>query len=90
MTQFLFSSPWYEKIHVSPGADDLQLPQDFAKELGNAMSVMSEPDQFDIFTSEEAIKEMFNPLNQVDIDMLTDSGLVTDAATEDSFKLDKL
>ena len=72
------------------GADDMyRLPLDFAKDLGNAITGMTDIDT-DFLTNDEAFKAGLDPLDLDEIQMLTDSGLVADPATEDSFKLDRL
>lgn len=70
------------------GADDTNAyQQDFAKELGNAITGMSE--NFDFFASdEEVLKVGLGPLDFDGLQMLTDPNLITDPATEDSFKLE--
>lgn len=69
------------------GADDLSR-QDFARELGNAITGFNDFDA-DYLPEEEALKIGLVPLDIDDVQMLTDPNLVTDAATEDSFKLDR-
>ncbi|XP_056022511.1 CREB-regulated transcription coactivator 1-like isoform X8 [Ostrea edulis] len=73
---------------VFNGADDTNAyQQDFAKELGNAITGMSE--NFDFFASdEEVLKVGLGPLDFDGLQMLTDPNLITDPATEDSFKLE--
>ena len=66
-----------------------RLPLDFAKDLGNAITGMTDIDT-DFLTNDEAFKAGLDPLDLDEIQMLTDSGLVADPATEDSFKLDRL
>lgn len=72
---------------IFTGADDLSR-QDFAKELGNAITGFNDFDT-DFFPVEEAWKMGLDPLDLDAVQMLTDPNLVTDAATEDSFKLDR-
>ena len=67
------------------GADDLR--QDFAKDIGSAMAGMPDSFDSDLFLSDEALKDGLDPL---DLQMLTDPNIVTDPATEDSFRLDRL
>ncbi|XP_033750080.1 CREB-regulated transcription coactivator 1-like isoform X6 [Pecten maximus] len=77
--------------YLFPGVDDnLMGKQDFAKELGNAITGM--PDGFDteFFTSDEALKVGLDPLDLDGLQMLTDPSMLTDPATEESFKLDRL
>ncbi|XP_014786714.1 CREB-regulated transcription coactivator 1 isoform X7 [Octopus bimaculoides] len=73
--------------NTNPGADDLSR-QDFARELGNAITGFNDFDA-DYLPEEEALKIGLVPLDIDDVQMLTDPNLVTDAATEDSFKLDR-
>ncbi|XP_036363860.1 CREB-regulated transcription coactivator 1 isoform X5 [Octopus sinensis] len=73
--------------NTNPGADDLSR-QDFARELGNAITGLNDFDA-DYLPEEEALKIGLVPLDIDDVQMLTDPNLVTDAATEDSFKLDR-
>ncbi|KAI8792921.1 CREB-regulated transcription coactivator 1 isoform X1 [Biomphalaria glabrata] len=72
-------------------ADDMcRLPLDFAKDLGNAITGMSDSFDADFLTNDEAFKAGLDPLDFEEIQMLTDASLVADPATEDSFKLDRL
>ena len=74
-----------------PGVDDAFSRQDFAKDIGNAMAGMS--DSFvdtDFFGADEALKMGLDPLDLDGLQMLTDSSLVTDPATEDTFRLNRL
>ncbi|XP_061172377.1 CREB-regulated transcription coactivator 1-like isoform X4 [Saccostrea echinata] len=75
---------------VFNGADDTNsYQQDFAKELGNAITGMSENFADDLFASdEEVLKVGLGPLDFDGLQMLTDPNLITDPATEDSFKLE--
>lgn len=76
---------------LSAGADDMcRLPLDFAKDLGNAITVMGDSFDTDFLTADEAFKAGLDPLDLEEIQMLTDASLVADPATEDSFKLDRL
>ena len=75
------------------GVDDSSQRHNFniAKDIGNAMAGM--PDVFDdadLFTSEEALKVGLDPLDLDGLQMLTDPSIVTDPATEDQFRLDRL
>lgn len=72
------------------GADDTNsYQQDFAKELGNAITGMAENFADDLFGSdEEVLKVGLGPLDFDGLQMLTDPNLITDPATEDSFKLE--
>ena len=75
------------------GADDLMKQQDFAKELGNAITGMPDGFDTDLFPSVEALKGGLDPLDLQDLQMLTDPNNpnnITDPATEESFKLDRL
>lgn len=71
------------------GADDMLARQDFTKELGNAMA-MATMNDFDteLFPSDDALRAGLDPLDFDGLQMLTDSTVVTDPATEDSFRLD--
>ncbi|XP_069138561.1 CREB-regulated transcription coactivator 1-like isoform X4 [Argopecten irradians] len=78
--------------YLFPGVDDnLMGKQDFAKEIGNAITA-GMPDAFDteFFTSDEALKVGLDPLDLDGLQMLTDPTMLTDPATEESFKLDRL
>lgn len=72
------------------GADDTNsYQQDFAKELGHAITGMAENFADDLFGSdEEVLKVGLGPLDFDGLQMLTDPNLITDPATEDSFKLE--
>ncbi|KAK3575879.1 hypothetical protein CHS0354_029830 [Potamilus streckersoni] len=74
---------------VFTGADD-HLKQDFAKELGNAMSGMSDSFDSELFgsVSDEVLKVGLDPLDLDGLQMLTDPTMVTDPDTENSFRLD--
>ena len=76
---------------TSTGADDLS-KQDFSKELGNAMAQVHEMfGDAELLPSDEALRDgLGDPLDFNELQMLTDSSLVTDPATEDSFRLDRL
>lgn len=69
-----------------PGVDDSLARQDFAKEIGNAITGMSDSFDSDMFVPEEALKG----LDPLDLEMLTDPSIVTDPATEESFRLGQL
>ena len=74
-----------EYIFIITGADDLR--QDFAKDIGSAMAGMPDSFDSDLFLSDE-LKDGLDPL---DLQMLTDPTInVTDPATEDSFRMDRL
>ena len=53
------------------------------------MASMSESFDSDLFASDEALKVGLDPLDLDGIQMLTEN-MVTDPATEDSFRLDRL
>ncbi|KAL5003899.1 hypothetical protein ScPMuIL_017355 [Solemya velum] len=71
---------------VFTGADDALIRQDFAKELGNAITGFDT----DLFPSDEVLKAGLDPLDLDGLQMLTDPTMVADPATEDSFRLDRL
>ncbi|XP_071088916.1 CREB-regulated transcription coactivator 1-like isoform X5 [Haliotis cracherodii] len=77
---------------VLTGADDTlgRPPPDFAKDLGNAITGMSDSFDTDFFSTDEAFKAGLDPLDLDGLQMLTDPNMVTDPATEDTFKLDRL
>lgn len=77
---------------VVAGVDDTFSRQDFAKDIGNAMAGISESFvDTDFFGADEALKMGLDPLDLDGLQMLTDpSSLVTDPATEDSFRLNRL
>lgn len=77
-------------VHVVTGADDPLARQDFAKELGNAITGMSDSFDTDFFPSDEALKVGLDPLDLDGLQMLTDPNMVADPATEDTFRLDRL
>ena len=74
------------------GADDNlgRPPTDFAKDLGNAITGMADGFDTDFFSTDEAFKAGLDPLDLDGLQMLTDPNMVTDPATEDTFKLDRL
>ncbi|VDI74843.1 CREB-regulated transcription coactivator 1-like isoform X1 [Mytilus galloprovincialis] len=73
------------------GADDLYCKQqDFAKELGNAITGMPDGFDTDLFPSVEALKAGLDPLDLQELQLLSDPNNLTDPATEESFKLDRL
>lgn len=74
-----------------PGADDPVKQQDFAKELGNAITGMPEGFDTDLFPSVEVLKAGLDPLDLQELQLLSDpTNNLTDPATEESFKLDRL
>ncbi len=75
---------------IVSGVDDPLGRQDFAKDIGNAMAGMPDSFDSDLFPSDEALKVGLDPLDLDGLQMLTDPTLVTDPATEDSFRLDRL
>ena len=92
---WIFLLHFYSKSHFTSlyptGADDLS-KQDFSKELGNAMAQVHEMfGDAELLPSDEALRDgLGDPLDFNELQMLTDSSLVTDPATEDSFRLDRL
>ncbi|XP_063432964.1 CREB-regulated transcription coactivator 1-like isoform X4 [Mytilus trossulus] len=73
------------------GADDFySKQQDFAKELGNAITGMPDGFDTDLFPSVEALKAGLDPLDLQELQLLSDPNNLTDPATEESFKLDRL
>lgn len=51
---------------------------------------MSDSFDTDFFSTDEAFKAGLDPLDLDGLQMLTDPNMVTDPATEDTFKLDRL
>ncbi|CAG5134422.1 unnamed protein product, partial [Candidula unifasciata] len=87
------SSPTSSSIPdiILTGADDMyRLPLDFARDLGNAITGLTDSFDADFLTNDEAFKAGLDPLDLEEIQMLTDASLVADPAIEDSFKLDRL
>jgi CREB-regulated transcription coactivator 1 len=74
------------------GADDPfgRTQIDFAKDLGNAITGMPDGFDADFLTNDEAFRADLGPLDFDGLQMLADPNMVTDPATEDSFKLDRL
>nr|CAD7405232.1 unnamed protein product [Timema cristinae] len=72
----------------SSTGDDLSR-QEFVKDLGSAMSGSFDTD---LFPSDEALREGLGPIDFDGLQMLTDPDInaITDPATEDSFRLDRL
>ena len=67
--------------------DDLLRGDSFAKDIGVAMASIGENFvDSDFFPSDEALKAGLDPLDLDGLQMLTDPNLVTDPATEDSFR----
>ena len=64
--------------------------EDLSKELSSAMSAIAMPDGFDVELFEDQLRADFTPLDLDGVQMLTDSSLVADPATEDSFRMDRL
>ena len=54
------------------------------------MSAIAMPDGFDVELFEDQLRADFTPLDLDGVQMLTDSSLVADPATEDSFRMDRL
>ncbi|KAI0223950.1 CREB-regulated transcription coactivator 3 [Lamellibrachia satsuma] len=75
---------------IFTGADDTLSRHDFVKDIGNAMVGMPESFDSDLFPSDEVLKDGLDPLDFDGLQMLTDPNLVTDSATEDTFRLDRL
>ena len=73
---------------------DDSVRQDLVKDISSAMAGIggSFSDSFDsdLFSADEALKVGLDPLDLDGLQMLTDPNLVTDPATEDSFRLDRL
>ena len=57
------------------------------KDMSNAIANIQD---FDFFQTDEELKMGLDPLDLEGMQMLTDPNLVTDSATEDSFRLDAL
>ncbi|PSN58096.1 hypothetical protein C0J52_06492 [Blattella germanica] len=72
----------------SSAGDDLSR-QEFVKDLGSAMSGSFDPD---LLPSDEMLREGLEPIDFDGLQMLTDPEIpvITDSATEDNFRLDKL
>lgn len=79
-------------VFICTGADDPfgRTPVDFAKDLGNAITGMPDGFDTDFLSNDEAFKADLGPLDFDGLQMLTDPNMVTDPATEDTFKLDRL
>lgn len=79
-------------IVACAGVADSMSQQDFASSGGiNPLSYLG--DSFDastdMFTAEEALKLGLDPLEIEELQMLADASIITDPATEDSFRLDR-
>ena len=71
------------------GVDESFGRQDFAKELGHAMAGIPESFEHDLGFGDDAMKMGLDPLDTDSLQMLSDPcSMVTDPATEDSFRLD--
>lgn len=66
------------------GVDDAFGRNDFARD----MAALGSSFDADLFSLDEALKVGLNPLMLDELQMLTDPSVVTDSATEDSFRLD--
>ena len=73
----------------STGVDDGLSRQDFVKDISNAMAGMMDAFDSELFPTDEVLKVGLDPLDLDGLQMLTDN-MVTDPATEDSFRLDHL
>lgn len=69
-----------------PISDDPLCRHDFGKDIG---SVMADSFDCELFVADD-IKDGLDPIDLDGLQMLTDSEIVADAATEDSFRLDRL
>nr|CAD7199003.1 unnamed protein product [Timema douglasi]CAD7404595.1 unnamed protein product [Timema poppensis] len=77
------------KLDFSSSTGDDLSRQEFVKDLGSAMSGSFDTD---LFPSDEALREGLGPIDFDGLQMLTDPDInaITDPATEDSFRLDRL
>lgn len=68
--------------------DDLSSREEaeFAKELGCAMAGSFDSD----ILSDECLRQGLDPIDLDGLQMLTDQEIITDPATEDHFRLDRL
>ena len=69
--------------------DDPLSRQDFAKELSSAMAMAESLTDSDFFPTDEVLKVGLDPLDLDGLQMLTESSLITDPATEESFRQDR-
>ncbi|XP_054714860.1 CREB-regulated transcription coactivator 1-like [Uloborus diversus] len=93
LTGELASSPDFEmsgRHEASPSGDEPILRQDFAKELGCAISNMCGSFDSDFFTPEEALRAGLGPIDFDGLQILTepDIPVVSDPSAEDSFHLE--
>ncbi|GAB6023081.1 hypothetical protein CHUAL_007172 [Chamberlinius hualienensis] len=72
-----------------PINDDQLCRHDFVKDIGSVMVGMSDSFDSDLFVTDD-LKAGLDPIGIDELHMLTDSDIVTDPATEDSFRLDRL
>ncbi|XP_077988889.1 CREB-regulated transcription coactivator 1-like isoform X2 [Glandiceps talaboti] len=76
---------------IFTGAGESPPRQDFAKDISNAMVGMAVGFDTDpLFPEEEALKVGLGPLDLDGLQLLSDNDVITDPATEDSFRLDRL
>lgn len=75
---------------AAPGGDEPILRQDFAKELGCAISNMCGSFDSDFFTPEEALRAGLGPIDFDGLQILTDPDMpvVSDPSAEDTFHLE--
>lgn len=67
---------------------DFSNTEELAKDLGEAIGVPSL--ESDLFPTDDCLREGLDPIDFEGLQMLTDSDLITDPATEDHFRLDRL
>lgn len=77
-------------VSLLTGVDDNLSRQDFVKDISNAMAGMVDSFDTELFPTDEVLKVGLDPLDLDGLQMLTDPNMVTDPATEDSFRLDHL
>ena len=70
-----------------PGFMDQQ--SDDSKDPLNALTYLGDSFDGEIFTTEDALRLALDPLELEELQMLADSSILTDPATEDSFRLDR-
>ena len=66
---------------------DFSNGDELAKDLGVAMAGPLDPD---LFPTDECLREGLVPIDLDGLQMLTDPEIITDPATEDHFRLDRL
>ncbi|XP_067123659.1 CREB-regulated transcription coactivator 1 isoform X2 [Centruroides vittatus] len=78
-------------LHSAPGADDPMMRQDFAKDLGSAMVSMSGSFDSELFTPDDALRAGLDPIDFDGLQILTDPDIpvISDPATEETFRLDR-